>query len=174
MAKKEPLRIKEEPEGGEPRRSFLNRLWVALGLVAAAEFVWLTVSYLRPRKPRSEGGEFGTVIAAGPVEAFARGTVTAFPRGQFYLTCLEDGGFLAISRKCTHLGCTVPWVEDDKCFACPCHGSSFDITGNVLHAPAPRALDLFPVTIENNVVKVDTARRVKRSEFRTAQVTYPK
>ena len=87
---------------------------------------------------------------------------------------LEDGGFLAISRKCTHLGCTVPWVEEDKRFACPCHGSTFDITGNVIQAPAPRALDLFPVTIENNVVKVNTGKRIKRSAFRASQVTYPR
>lgn len=174
MAKKEPLGIKEEPEGGESRRSFLNRLWVALGLVAAAEFVWLTVSYLRPRGRRTERGEFEAVIPAGPVEDFAPDTVTAFPRGQFYLARLKDGGFLAISRKCTHLGCTVPWVEDDRRFACPCHGSAFDITGNVMHAPAPRALDLFQVTIENNVVRVNTGKRIKRSEFQASQITYPK
>ncbi len=163
---------KEDPK--RSRRAFLNKLWGALGLVVLGEIVWLVVSFLRPRQPRTEGGGFGAVITAGSVEAFALNTVTAFPRGQFYLARLEDGGFLAISRKCTHLGCTVPWVEEDGRFACPCHGSTFDITGNVLHAPAPRALDLFPVTIENNVVKVNTGKRIKRSEFRTSQVAYGK
>jgi len=171
MAEKER---KEDQDTEGTRRSFLNRLWVALGVVVLAEFVWLIVSFLRPRRPRAKRGDFGTVVTAGSAADFAPNTGTAFPRGQFYLARLEDGGFLAISRTCTHLGCTVPWVEDEKRFACPCHASTFDITGNVINSPAPRALDLFPVVIENNVVKVNTGKRIKRSEFRTSQVTYAK
>ena len=59
---------------------------------------------------------------------------------------LDDGGLLALSCKCTHLGCTVPWVEKEKKFLCPCHASAFDITGNVINSPAARALDTFPVS----------------------------
>jgi cytochrome b6-f complex iron-sulfur subunit len=81
---------------------------------------------------------------------------------------------MALSRRCTHLGCTVPWVEEDKAFKCPCHSSAFDIRGNVIRSPAPRALDIFPITIENNVVKVETGQMMKRSAFRPEQVTYPK
>ena len=168
----QPKREDRAPD--ESRRSLLNKIWAALGLVVLAELVWLIVSFLRPRKPGTEQGDYGTLIVAGSAEGFACNTVTAFPRGQFYLARLEDGGFLAISRKCTHLGCTVPWVEVDNRFACPCHGSTFDITGSVVQAPAPRALDLFPVTIENNVVRVNTGKRIKRSEFQTSQVAYGK
>lgn len=165
---------KEDREPDEARRGFLNKLWAAFGLVVLAEFVWLVVSFLRPRKPARKQGGYGAVIMAGSIEDFARDTVTAFPRGRFYLARLEDGGFLAISRKCTHLGCTVPWVEDEKRFACPCHGSTFDITGSVVQAPAPRALDLFPITIENNVVRVNTGKRIRRSAFDASQVAYTK
>ena len=87
---------------------------------------------------------------------------------------LHDGGFLALSCQCTHLGCTVPWVEKQKKFMCPCHASSFDIKGNVIGGPASRPLDLFPITIENNVVAVDAGRKIKRGGFRPDQVTYPK
>jgi cytochrome b6-f complex iron-sulfur subunit len=100
--------------------------------------------------------------------------VTAFPRGNFYLARLEDGGFLAVSRTCTHLGCTVPWVFAEKRFVCPCHASTFDITGNVVNAPAPRAMDLYEVFIENNIVKVDARKRIRRTEFRKEQVVYPR
>ena len=79
-----------------------------------------------------------------------------------------------MTRECTHLGCTVPWVEKEKRFACPCHASAFDITGNVISPPAPRALDAYPVTIENEIVKVDISKPIKRSEFRAEQVTYSK
>jgi Rieske Fe-S protein len=65
-------------------------------------------------------------------------------------------------------------VEKEMKFACPCHGSAFDITGHVIDAPAPRALDLYPLTIENQTIKVDTGKPIKRSIFRAEQVVYPK
>ena len=64
-------------------------------------------------------------------------------------------------------------MEKENKFVCPCHASAFDITGNVINAPAPRALDIYAVNIENDIVKVDTGKRLKRSEFKTEQVTYP-
>ena len=106
------------------------------------------------------------------MEKFDPGTVTAFVRGKFYLARLADGGFLALSRTCTHLGCTVPWVAKENKFICPCHSSEFDISGEVISPPAPRALDIFQVTIENNLIKVDTTKRMKRSSFDTAQIVY--
>ncbi len=113
------------------------------------------------------------MVQAGHIDTFPRNSVTAFPRGQFYLARLDDGGFLAISRRCTHLGCTVPWTADMMSFVCPCHASAFDIRGDVLSAPAPRALDLFTVHIENNIVYVDTRRVIRRSAFDARQVKYP-
>jgi cytochrome b6-f complex iron-sulfur subunit len=156
------------------RRSFLTVLWISLGIVALVEFIGLVIAFLLPRKKTAKTGEFGTVVEAGLVETFAPGSVSAFVRGRFYLARLEDGGFLALSRKCTHLGCTVPWLPVEKKFACPCHSSAFDIRGEVISPPAPRALDIYPVFIENNIVKVNTGRQIKRSEFRPDQVIYPK
>jgi cytochrome b6-f complex iron-sulfur subunit len=98
--------------------------------------------------------------------------VRAFPGGQFYLVRLADGGFLALSSKCTHLGCTVPWNEKQRSFPCPCHASTFDEKGDVLSPPATRALDLFPVVIEGGIVKVDTSRRIARARFEPGQVAY--
>jgi cytochrome b6-f complex iron-sulfur subunit len=171
----------QTPQGKKPdqapaevtRRSFLNILWAVLGLAALAEFLWLTVSFLRPAKPCSAESETDTVVPAGALTAFAPGTVTAFQKGEFYLVRLEDGGFLALSCKCTHLGCTVPWVEKEKKFLCPCHASAFDITGSVITSPAARPLDTYTVTVENKIVKVDTGRRFKRSRFDSGQPVYP-
>jgi cytochrome b6-f complex iron-sulfur subunit len=159
---------------GRSRRKFLTKLWGALGFLALAEFVAVAFAFFRPGKPGRRKLSEDAIISAGAVNRFAPDTVTAFVRGRFYLTRLADGGFLALSRKCTHLGCTVPWVEKEKRFACPCHASAFDITGNVISPPAPRALDTYPVTIENEIVKVDTGKLIKRSLFRADQVVYPK
>jgi cytochrome b6-f complex iron-sulfur subunit len=118
-------------------------------------------------------GDGGAVVVAGPIERFEANSVTAFPQGKFYLARLEDGGFLALSRECTHLGCTVPWVDEEKRFVCPCHSSAYDLKGDVKSPPAPRALDHYAVRIENGIVKVDTSRALKRRSFQLAQVTRP-
>ena len=151
------------------RRETLRRVWRMLGLVAMVEAAAVVGIYLWPRKPKPREGAYGGVVTAGPIGSFEPGTVTAFAKGQFYLVRLKDGSFLALSRKCTHLGCTVPWSEIDRKFACPCHASSFSETGEVLSAPAPRPLDLYRVTIEDGVVKVDTSVAITRDRFEPSQ-----
>ena len=156
------------------RRKFLTALWAALGTVAAAETIAVVAGFFRPRAPRARAAVQDPVVLAGPVDRFEPGSVQAFVQGKFYLARLEDGGFLALSRNCTHLNCTVPWVADENRFVCPCHASEFDIRGEVVSAPAPRALDLYAVEIENDVVRIDTSRRSKRKAFAPDQVMYPK
>ena len=171
MQKKQTAK-EELYQKGNSRRSFLTKLWFALGFVALAEFIVVAFAFLRPDKPQVRPQNIAAMVTAGDVHTFAPDSVTAFVRGRFYLTRLADGGFLALSRKCTHLGCTVPWVATENKFICPCHASSFDIAGNVISPPAPRALDIYAVIIENDIVKVDTSKPIKRSEFKAEQVVY--
>ncbi len=156
------------------RRSFLNILWAGLGIIAIGEFIAVIISYLSHNKVREKSGKSSTIIEAGPTDSFPVNSVTANIQGRFYLCRMEDGGFLALSSKCTHLGCSVPWVDKEKRFACPCHGSSFDIAGNVISPPAPRPLDIYRVNIENNIVKVDISKSIKRERFLKKQLVYAK
>lgn len=160
-------------ENRTSRRGFLNALWVGLGALSLAEIGFLISRFIKPREPRSTANRGDAVVVAGSVETFDPGSVTAFVRGKFYLARLDNGGFLALSRTCTHLGCTVPWVADEERFVCPCHASAFGIDGEVLAPPAPRALDLFDVRIENDQVLVDTGKRTKRVGFEPSQAVYP-
>jgi cytochrome b6-f complex iron-sulfur subunit len=146
-------------------------LWAIVGGVALAESAVIIADFLRPHKSGSSPENAG-ILVAGPAERFERGTVTAFPEGKFYLARLKDGGFLALSRRCTHLGCTVPWHSASGRFACPCHASAFDITGEVLSPPAPRPLDLYAVRIENGIVKVDTGKALRRRSYEATQPVY--
>jgi len=153
------------------RRRFLSWVWIGLAVAAFAEAVWVIVSFLRPRRRRPGGDAEDPIFVAGGMEEFEPGSVTAFAGGRFYLVRLEDGGFLALHRSCTHLGCTVPWNDEEQRFVCPCHASKFDITGEVLSAPAPRPLDLLEVRIENDVVKVRTGKPIRRETYEPSQVT---
>lgn len=150
------------------RRSLLRYAWIGLGVAAIGEAAWIVASFLKPRRP--DANDDAGLFVAGPSDAFEPGSVTAFPAGKFYLVRLDDGGFLALHRQCTHLGCSVPWDAASGRFACPCHASVFDVRGVVLSPPAPRPLDLFPVRIENGIVKVDVSSPVRRSSFEPGQV----
>jgi cytochrome b6-f complex iron-sulfur subunit len=164
-----PVEVEQPDQQPESRRRFLDRVWRLLGVVAAAELAAVVAAYLWPRRNGEDSAR--GVVAAGPVGDFTPASITPFPAGRFYLVRLADGGFLALSSRCTHLGCTVTVDPDRRTFPCPCHASAFDLRGDVIAPPAPRALDLFAVAIEGGVVRVDTRRRIQRSRFEPGQVT---
>lgn len=154
------------------RRRLFSWATGALVVGAAAEIAWIVSSFVRSRS-RSEPSGPDPLVVAGRVDEFAPGTVTAFPAHRFYLARLTDGGFLALDRRCTHLGCSVPWESKAGLFVCPCHGSAFDLRGEVLSPPAPRPLDTYPVRVENGLVRVDTRRPLPRNRFDEQQVGRP-
>jgi len=167
--------MKEKHSENPPsRRSFLTIVWTVLGVAAVGELIVVIITFLRRGKSGKISGKAGDLIEAGNADSFPVNSVTANIQGRFYLCRMEDGGFLALSSRCTHLGCSVPWKENEKRFACPCHGSSFDMTGCVVTSPAPRPLDMYPVYIENNVVKVDAGKSTRRDKFLKDQLAYVK
>ncbi len=170
---------KTASQSGMTRRQFLGRAWWAAAIVLALEAAGGLVASMWPTL---KVGAFGTKVKIASVDealAMPIGTVTAFTEQRFYLSRVEDG-FLALYRKCTHVGCVVPWVSDDPSedglsttgrFNCPCHGAIFDRYGVVHGGPAPRPLDIFPITIEDGELVVDTGDIIERSDFDKSQVT---
>lgn len=151
------------------RRDTLKTVWAALGGLVALELGGLAVAYLQPRLAE---GNFGSLINAGKVDDFPPGSVTHIANGRFYLSRLQDGGFLALYQRCTHLGCSVPWDQSEGAFVCPCHSSKFTVEGEVMNPPAPLPLEIFPITIVDGQVMVNTAQPVSRQHFDPAQVVY--
>ncbi len=164
------LTTKEKNMMNITRRDFFKTTWTVVGGLALMEVGGISLAYLQPRLAK---GEFGGLITAGKLEDFPPGSVTHISNGRFYLSRLQDGGFLALYQRCTHLGCNVPWEQSAGEFVCPCHSSRFSPEGEVLNAPAPRPLDLFAVTIEDGAVKVDTSTPLTRQAFDPSQVVYP-
>lgn len=152
---------------GLDRRQFMGLAWTASLL---AFTVQAGSAFIKFMTPELEPGAFGTKVRAGELNEFEVGSVHFFREGRFFLVRLEEG-FLALYRKCPHLGCAVPWVEEQENFNCPCHTSLFNKKGEVLSGPAPRPLDYFPVEIREGEIFVDTGRLMTRQEFDETQVT---
>ncbi len=156
----------------ESRRAFLTKLWKGLGLVVSLEVFAVFFGFLFSGKNENDESRSKQIFQAGKADSFQPNTVTAFRGGRFYLARLADGGFIALSIRCTHLGCSINWEDEKKKFVCPCHASSFAINGDVENPPAPTALDYFPVMIESGFVKVDIGTKLKRNRFDKSQVEY--
>lgn len=53
----------------------------------------------------------------------------------------QDGEYVAYSRKCAHLGCSVDFNSARRCLVCPCHRGAYDArTGFVIFGPPPQPL----------------------------------
>jgi nucleotide-binding universal stress UspA family protein/nitrite reductase/ring-hydroxylating ferredoxin subunit len=62
-------------------------------------------------------------------------------QGEKLAAFMDAAGELHLmSAKCTHLGCTVAWNPGEGTFDCPCHGSRFGASGEVVNGPAQRPL----------------------------------
>jgi cytochrome b6-f complex iron-sulfur subunit len=140
------------PVCDEGRRDFLARIGVgACGMAALGSGV-VTLDYLRPKVLFEPPTSFR---AGGPAD-YPEGTVR-FNREQRAYVIGGAGGVYALSAVCTHLGCITRFLSDENVIACPCHGSRFDLEGNVVHGPAPRPLPWLEVQADSagNLV-VDT------------------
>jgi Rieske Fe-S protein len=53
----------------------------------------------------------------------------------------DAGKMTLVSAVCTHMGCLVAWNVAERTWDCPCHGSRFTPTGQVLAGPAETPLE---------------------------------
>jgi cytochrome b6-f complex iron-sulfur subunit len=128
------------------RRGFLDAL-LAVGFVSTAVAIVYPVSrFLIP--PAS--GEPATASAnAGKASALKpnSGHIFKFGSKPGIVVRTAEGEIKAFSAVCTHLDCTVQYKPDTAQLWCACHNGTYDLGGNVVSGPPPRALEAFVVNL---------------------------
>lgn len=87
----------------------------------------------------------------------------------------SDTDFYAIDPTCPHMGCRVdPYSIVTNTITCPCHGSQFSISGQVVGRPAVTSLFTFPVQFEApSTLKIEVPNLVHRVDSLTIHSTTP-
>jgi Rieske Fe-S protein len=65
---------------------------------------------------------------------------------KLFVRAVKNGSglnWVVLSAICTHLKCKLKYDGGDKQFVCPCHKSTFDLSGKVLKKPAKKNLPSF-------------------------------
>ena len=140
MAKKKIANNPERTEGQITRRNLLA--WLSsVGLFGSAVIsIFSNLVFIKPRATYGQPNRF----SIGKPDEFPSGTKLALDQQR--VCVVRDGDKLcAISTTCTHLGCIV--APSDTGFACPCHGSQFEVDVKWIACPAPRNLDRFKMQI---------------------------
>lgn len=151
VAPKKPLAPGAPPEGQYTRRDFLVLMgwgWLsaALGGFGLGLLKFLFPSVLYEPNPTFKAGKPGEY----PLD---NGKAVVFDRWQaekrVWIVSNPDGIY-AFEAKCTHLGCTPRWEVASQRFKCPCHGSQFNIEGDVVGGPAPVPLYRIATTLSQD------------------------
>ncbi|MBI3291392.1 MAG: ubiquinol-cytochrome c reductase iron-sulfur subunit [Elusimicrobia bacterium] len=78
-----------------------------------------------------------------------------------------ENQFYVLWARCTHLGCTPNWFAAEGRVRCPCHGSNFRVSGDVIAGPAPKPLYRVAVTeLASGELLVDKSVLENRPGFR--------
>jgi len=106
----------------------------------------------------ADAGDISAVRAGAPQKiTFERTRIDGWrisnQKDTAWLIKNTDGSLTAFSPLCTHLGCAYQWRSQagpslHGAFVCPCHGSSFTRTGEVITGPANRPLDRYQIKRE--------------------------
>lgn len=156
----------KEPENPQ-RRDFMKKASAVVlgGLASAAPVAAGLTVFLDPLRRTAADGDFIQVtsmealpedgmprkfsIVADRIDAWNK--VPEVPIGAVYLRKSASGQVEALNVVCPHAGCFVDFSPERKLFGCPCHNSSFALSGDVSDpkSPSPRGLDSLEIEIRN-------------------------
>jgi nitrite reductase/ring-hydroxylating ferredoxin subunit len=132
-------RLRAKLFAGRSRRISRRSAFLAgLGALAAGAIGTLSIERLLPKGLSSAGTvtDHGHWFHVADLASVHEGAVLPFTAGSvdgFLIN--RRGGIHALSRVCTHMGCTLRYDGQDRALHCPCHGAEFDLQGQMVAGP---------------------------------------
>ena len=96
-----------------------------------------------------------TIGAGSPLATSGGAALVQTPSGSFLVSRTGDT-FIALTAICTHQVCTITGFQSSS-YVCPCHGSTYSLSGSVQIGPANRSLQQFATSFANNVLTIRVA-----------------
>ncbi|MGD9818076.1 MAG: ubiquinol-cytochrome c reductase iron-sulfur subunit [Desulfomonilaceae bacterium] len=139
------------------KRSFLKIILSLATVLLSGLMSWAVAKYASFSGDKAKSREIPKTVIDGlqpglPVHYPDAGVWLVKQAGKDQISVFDD--------KCPHLGCKYNWIADKKVFECPCHGSVFDINGQVKKGPANRAVSALKLSLdEKEIYKVIPASK---------------
>jgi cytochrome b6-f complex iron-sulfur subunit len=133
------------------RRKFLALCLGGVATVSAAAVTYPLYRYLSPVPEKSAAAKVTfpeSDLRDGEAKFFQ------YSGGAAVVLKSREGGIIALSAVCTHLGCIVQWQKEKQEFICPCHAGHYTAEGTVISGPPPKPLRRLPVTAGNGTITI--------------------
>ena len=106
-----------------------------------------------PEDPNEPNNDFTIDLTSSTYEDL--GTVGGYVyEGDIMIFRTGDNTYLALSKVCTHEGCTVAYSHSNGDVLCPCHSSRFSTSGTVLNGPAATNLKKYNVQKDGDILTI--------------------
>lgn len=139
----------EQAQGGESgpgRRQFLRTLSGAFLGIWALGGAGALAAYMRA--PEEDHSSTDRIVRIGRLEDLRIGEARLVRHGVSPFFVIRTGAeqVIALSAVCTHVRCILDYDHERRGLVCPCHDGRFDLNGNVVSGPPPRALPTYEVS----------------------------
>ncbi|HHT9113969.1 MAG: ubiquinol-cytochrome c reductase iron-sulfur subunit [Planctomycetes bacterium] len=111
--------------------------WVGFLFFSLVAGLLTTVDFFKPKVIFGPSSRFK---AGFPDEYLVGKVSTRWMKEKGVWIIRTERGIYAFLAICRHLGCIPDWVEEEHLFKCPCHGSNYNLEGDVVGGPAPSPL----------------------------------
>jgi Rieske Fe-S protein len=155
----------ESPSASTSRRRFLARTITGIHTAIVA-VVGVIVGgavaspvFDRAKKSWLPAGKASELPEHDPLPVTLRliredGYTSTVDRRTVFLVRTGAAQVTALDSTCTHLGCRVSWDAAAGLLRCPCHGGTYDRTGQVLSGPPPAPLTVLSARIDGDDILV--------------------
>jgi Rieske Fe-S protein len=99
------------------------------------------------------GGVAITIDASSPLATVGAAALAESQSAAVLVVRNGASDFSAFSAICTHRACTITGLSGGN-FVCPCHGSEFSASGQVLSGPALASLQKYNAQFSGNVLTI--------------------